>query len=131
MVNQLFDTARLISTRDDFDTMLDTPNSKDLIDFALQRRSTTKFVFHQAVNMRVKVYPIHNQQLIGKKTDLPEFLKKSRSVMCLQDGNGKVFSKNDCAFRFALRELLSFCRRQYFLSMVRHLFVSFFPFFLN
>ncbi len=70
-------------------------------------------MFERVINLSVKVYPLHDEQLIGSSTKLPDFLLESRSVKCLQKGlNGKPFTKTDCVFRYMKLLCVSFVKTE-------------------
>ncbi len=99
-INNLFSTAKIISAKDDYEKIFNQMETEDIINYALQRRPDTKYVFVRAVNLRVKLFPLENNQLIGAVTVLPAWLRNSKSVLTLlTTPKGDPFTKPDCGFR--------------------------------
>lgn len=89
----------------DVDAVLKGLDDVNIYEHLTQRAPDTKLLLRKVINMRVKVYPIQNDVLLGGKTRLPSYLLRSKYVNCLlRDENRNEYKKNDCMFRALLAE---------------------------
>ena len=97
----LFDFPRRIAGEDDFRTFLTETFNIDLLEWIRQRRPNMVWTVHKLTNFTFYFYKVQDVGRIGAPIDLPEIIKKNKSIIGLDYNRNKKapFNDNLCFFR--------------------------------
>ena len=103
--SSIFEKTRLVRNRTDMRALVDDLHRIDMLEWAKQQRSNSRWVVHALTNVCVYVNRIPDHPIGGLKSVMPAYLLRNRYVECLdRDGNsGKPFADNLCFFRCVVR----------------------------